>query len=164
MAKSSYKPRPAGTLKDAANELIQACGGLRRSADNARVGTNTLFTYTDPGEDNAGRFMPIDIVRELERVAGAPIVTRFLAAEAGFGLLDLSPATTFENWHLALKELLREQGEDVSALLDAMAGDDITPDEAGALVKELDETVNVIADIRAQLTNIRDGKEPISND
>lgn len=158
MAKSSYKPRPAGTLKDATNDLIQACGGFRRAADNTRVQQNALFTYTDPGDDNAGRYMPVDVVRGLERVAGDAVVTRFLAAEAGCQLVDLAPAARVENWHAALKGLLKEQSEDVAALLDAMADDEITPHEAGHLVKELDQTTKVIADMRAQLVAIREGR------
>ncbi len=78
-----YKPRPAGTLKKAMADLIEACGGLVRVADLLDVSTSQAQRYAD------GTEMKPSQIRILERESGQPIVTAFMAAEARHALVPL---------------------------------------------------------------------------
>lgn len=73
------KPRPAGSLKDAAATLIEAVG-IDRARDLTGKGKTAIYGYGDP---DSGRHMPLDVVAALTRDSGCLAVATYLAAEAG---------------------------------------------------------------------------------
>ena len=105
MAKSPYKIRARGSLKEAVVALIAAAGGpkgLHGAATHTRVSAQQLFKYGDEGDDNKATHAPADVVLDLERIAGEPVVTRWLAAEQGCALVRVR----FEHTQDALAALV----------------------------------------------------------
>jgi hypothetical protein len=78
-------PREPGTLKDAASALVKACGGLEKASALTRVKPSQMQRYTAPGEPDC--HMPVDVVVALELNCAQPLVTQFLALQAGGVLL-----------------------------------------------------------------------------
>ncbi len=86
-ARRLYKPRPAGTLKAAMAELVEACGGTLRAADLLGVSQSQIQRCTDAVEAKAE--LKLSWVRALERDCRRPIVTSFLALEAGHAIIPI---------------------------------------------------------------------------
>lgn len=163
MSKFPYKPRPAGSLKQATAGLVEACGGLAAAAGVARVGRTALFRYTDDSDDHADRYMPCDVLRALERQCGEPIVTRYLAAEAGAVLLMLPNAEAGGGIGAAASLLAKESADLFGAVTEAIDtrgkhGSDVSPGEARDIIKESDEAMAKLAQLRALAMTIRDGE------
>lgn len=59
-----------------ARQLIAACDGLAKAAQNCRVGTSSLSRFCKSG---SGHFMPADVMADLEQYCGEPIYSRALA-------------------------------------------------------------------------------------
>lgn len=156
MAKSPYKPRGAATLKAAASDLVTAVGGQPAAADHLGVAKGTVFRWTDDSEENAGRSIPANAVRALERRAGEPVVTRFLAAEAGCALVPLAPATLAADWNRELARVAKESADVLAGFAQALADGRVEPAEAGPLLTELDEALGVFAALRQRLAEKRD--------
>ena len=73
-----------------ARALIDACGGvdeiLRQEPSISRVGRSPLYDYA------AGRrFMPMDVVSDLEAYAGEPVYSRVMAERRPYRLETASP-------------------------------------------------------------------------
>ncbi|GAB4368192.1 MAG: hypothetical protein Kow00114_27320 [Kiloniellaceae bacterium] len=155
MSKSPYKDRAPGRLKDAVCDLVTACGGAPRAADVARVGRAQLFRYGDDSEENAGRHMPVDVVRALEGLCGDPVVTRFLAAEAGAVLLQVPPAAPpGGDWSVRLSALAKETSDVFGRFAAALADGRISPREAGETIEEIDQAMTRLAELRCALRRV----------
>lgn len=89
MSKTGYKPRKPRSLKEATAELVGAVGGFKVAAEHCRVQTASLFKYTDDSEENADRFIPVDIVQVLEAEAPYPFVTEYLADKSHYLLVPV---------------------------------------------------------------------------
>jgi hypothetical protein len=74
-------------LKTAFKREISILGGLEAAASCTRVGKSVLSEY---GAIQApASFPPVDVVLDLERIAGLPLVTECLARSQGFRLLPI---------------------------------------------------------------------------
>lgn len=82
-------------LKTACRRLVDAAGGIDPAAASTRVSRATMAQYYSPADRDEAVFMPIDIVVDLERVTGEPLVSRHLARLAGHDLVP-SPAAAHE--------------------------------------------------------------------
>lgn len=157
MAKAPYKPRPAGSLKEATQALLTAAGGTVKASEITGRGQSVLQRYGDPAEP--GRTMPVQIALQLEKTCGQPIVTRYLAAEAGCLLLDLGAVAAGRLG----AELARvgQEASDVFAAAAAAVEDDgkVDAGEAGRIVEELDDLLRAAMTYRQHLAAIRDGEE-----
>ncbi|WP_299393229.1 phage regulatory CII family protein [Pelagibius sp.] len=157
MAKSRYKDRNPASLKAAVSDLIESCGGGPRAADVARVGKASLFRYTDESEDNANYHMPADVIRALETHCGQPIVTRFLAAEAGAVLLTLPREGGLDgDWSVRLAALAKDSSDIFAKFGEILADGMITPREAGEVIQEVDKAMAHLGQIRAVMRSIAD--------
>ncbi|WP_430436831.1 hypothetical protein [Oceanibaculum nanhaiense] len=76
-------------LKTATRRLVDATGGIDPAAASTRVGRATMAQYYSPADRDEAVFVPLDVIADLERVTGEPLVTRQLARLSGF---DLVPA------------------------------------------------------------------------
>lgn len=153
-----YKPTDPGRLIAAVTRLIVANGGELAAShvEGARVGKSEMQRYTD-SDDFRNRHMPVDIVAALERACGRPIVTEFLAAEAGAVLLPVPRAVTGE-WLAEITRLTDENADVIREVCKSLDGDgEITAPEAGRIIAEIDEDIAVKAALRARLMKIRDG-------
>jgi hypothetical protein len=154
MALGPYKPRPAGSLKAAVSALVAAAGGLDRAAERTRLSRSRIHACTDDAERD--RHLPVDVLLALELQAGAPVVTRYLAAEQGCALLELAaPAGVPLSAETA--RLAGEVAEFFQALSRDLSDDHrIDGREAGGLLAELDDILVAAAAVRAGLVSIRD--------
>lgn len=100
-------------LKLAARRIVKGCGGLEASSMVTRVGHSELARYYDPEER---LFMPVDVVADLEAIAGHPTVTQTLAQMLGFKLVPLLPQEELET-HLQWPTLLARLGEETACPL-----------------------------------------------
>jgi hypothetical protein len=85
--KDTYK-----RLKRRTDQLIDSCGGLVAAAEETRAGKSSLANYADSREGVVGSALwaPIDIIADLEKAAGEPLVTKELARLAGYELLPMA--------------------------------------------------------------------------
>lgn len=117
-----YKPRAAGSLKEAVAELVLACGGQVEAARLCRVSKSQIARYTDDSGDNETAHIPADVVACLEVSCGQPIVTAYLASLTRHALIDLAPVTLTKPYAVLLSEIGRDDGklfaEAAAALLD----------------------------------------------
>ncbi|MBG1232993.1 phage regulatory CII family protein [Aestuariivirga litoralis] len=110
--KKKITPRQFGAetyfeIKGACRELVRAAGGAVHCASMTRTNQNRLSEAISP--QFIERFMKVDQVADLEAECGDPIVTRHLAAMAGYDLTPRATATT-------QKAVLTEFAEMVSAV------------------------------------------------
>jgi hypothetical protein len=127
-------------LKALFRALLTRCGGLDASASCVRVGRSQLANYTDMASD---QFAPVDVVAELEAVAGEPLVTAELARRAGFLLI---PVVADAEGHLAqdMAQLGREIGEAFAAYAEAMGNDGrLDAAEADRVERELADVARI---------------------
>lgn len=146
--KSLYKTRPGGTLKEAEARLIKTVG-VERSADLLGRGRSQVYRYTDPAEVND--HLGVDQVRILEGAAGDPIVTGFLAAEAGCALMDLRDDSPDGDVPRDVAAFADKSSSLFAAWAQSLADGVLDPSEAGELVAKVDRAMGALAQLRAEL-------------
>lgn len=134
-------------IKRATRDLVRSVGGTSEGAVLCRVRQQDLSDYQN--RDQPGRFMPADVIRDLEAVAGRPFVTEALAIEAGYALVKLPDAIAVAgDWPAMLARFGKEAGDVVAKVAThAMAG--LTVRDAPTLVPEIDEALAVLVNMRA---------------
>jgi hypothetical protein len=75
-------------LKTAYKRLLALVGGIDAAATVTRVARSVLYDYGVP--QLADRHVPVDVLMDLERVAGTPVVTEALAGAQGYLLLPIT--------------------------------------------------------------------------
>lgn len=120
-------------LKTAARALITTVGGLEAAAVVTRLGKTQLALTYDPHA--ADRAMPVDVVADLERVAGEPLMTRLLAQMAGCMLLPIEAAPGPEA--SAIAEVLGGAGDVGRAWASAMSDARLSDDERQSVTSGL---------------------------
>ena len=152
MPKTTYKWREPGSLKQATARLIDANGGPQAAAEGCRVTAGMLFKYTDPNDENRLRFMPVDIARLLEQRCGEPIVTQFLASEAGHVLIRLDLPADIAALPSALAQAAAEASDVYRVAAMGLKDGTIDAREAARMVAEIDEAITAFATMRALVT------------
>lgn len=148
---------PRSTSDDERNELKaatrQALAIARptRFAAVTRVDAPALSKYGDPFTANA--FMPIDIVADLERDLGAPLITEALAALQGYRLVPVGDGDAGGRIGVDdLASLSKEGGDVVQTIATAMADGRIDGHERRAIAAEIAENVTVLRRIGRKVT------------
>lgn len=145
-------------LKRATVDLVRACAGGAEAAKACRVRQQDLSDYGN--RDQPARFMPADVIRDLEAVAGRPIVTEVLAREQGFELYRLPDAAMAPtDWNTLLAAQIREGGDVMQAVaLNAPGG--ITRREIidSNLIGEIDQAIAVLVTMRHAACAIVNGE------
>jgi len=159
MPKTTYKWREPGSLKEATAQLLDANGGPQAAAEGCRVTAGMLFKYTDPNDENRLRFMPVDIVRSLERRCGNPIVTRFLAAEAGHAMIALDLPDNITALPPAMAMAAAEASDVFRVAAEALGDNKLVKAEAAKLVAEIDRAVEAFSVMRALVAQHREDGE-----
>jgi len=151
------KSRPAGTLKNAVHELVDGFGGQIRAAAFLEVSKTTVQKWTDPDGENADIHISAHRVWQLESAARNPVVTQWLAAEAGCALLHLPPGGLPDAWADDLAVVMRE----VADVVRQVAGDlaDGRIDRPGEAIREIDEAMGALAALRVRMKTELDRKE-----
>lgn len=143
-------------IKRATKDLVRSVGGTSEGALLCRVRQQDLSDYQN--RDQAARFMPADVIRDLEAVAPRPLVTEALAIEAGYSLVKLPDATCLSgDWPAMLARFGKESGEVVAKVAThAMAG--LTVRDAPTLISEIDEALAVLVNMRAAAVAVGEGQ------
>lgn len=126
----TYIERAPGSLKDAENALVTACGGQEKASSLTRVRPSQMQRYTAPSEPDC--HMPLDVVLALELHCGVPHVTRFLALETQHILVDIGETETAPAAvHMA--NIGQETGALFKEFAESLADGSISAKEAGRL-------------------------------
>lgn len=146
-------------LKVASKALIRSYGG--QEAASELLG-RAQSRFSDVGSPNTLAFLTIDEVAELEdRSAGTvghPLVTRVLARRQGFELVAIPKAApSGGDLMVRFAKLAKEYGDSASEIGAALADGKVTPDEADAGLREIDELISEAMAVRAMLGTIAGG-------
>jgi hypothetical protein len=131
-------------LKLKFGELLGRIGSLDDAVPFCRVGKSALARYASTGAADAEFFAPIDVVRDLEALAGAPIVTSILC-EAADGVFVPVPSVAASG------------GDTTRAICTGFADGRFCALDAEKLERELDDTIRVAVNMRALARSIQGG-------
>ncbi len=151
----AVKPRPAGTLKAAVLELVDAVGGHVRAAEIVETSKGHVQRWTDPDGESAGVLPSVGKIRLLERAAGEPVVTRFLAAEAGHALMPMGQSTA-ETIAVLLALSAGEIADVLRAGAEAMRDGHVSRREAVEMLPEIDQAMRALGALRGYIAGLRD--------
>lgn len=135
------------TIKAAVRRALTFAGGGDCFTHVTRVDAPRLSRYAS---QNDPQHMPVDVVLELDREAGGPVVTGQLAALQGYRLVHSKVDCRPVDGELAPR-LAREAGEVTAAVIEAIADGMITPREKARLLKEIEEAQSALHDLTARL-------------
>ncbi|MBY8826092.1 hypothetical protein [Sphingomonas colocasiae] len=141
-------------LKDVTHDMIKGCGGLEAAASLCRVGKSVLAEYAS--EDHPDRFVPIDVVADLEPKAknrpGWPHVTRRLCEVMGGVFVPLPRAGTLPaDVHAALAVSLKEHSDGASTIVAGFADGKFDRGELEHAIKEVTEGIEAAVRLKAVL-------------
>lgn len=138
-------------LKTASRTLREKIGKQDAAASLTRVSQSNISRYESRAESDEEFFSPIDVIADLEVAAGAPIVTRRLAALTRHVLVRLPQAS---ETHSALgrvsAEALKEVGDVFSTLGAQLADGRFTAAEYAKLRREIGEAIVKLLQLEAQ--------------
>ena len=143
-------------LKGAARDLIGAAGGPRRCQGITR-GTESLLSRYGARQEEV--FAPIDVIADLEKDAGEPIVTKLLAELSGHLLVPMPTATGDTNWKAHVVSLLSECGKVPIGLTQATLDDEVSRAEAKELLPQVTAAQVVLAALADSLTRVVEGEK-----
>lgn len=140
-------------IKAATRKLVEMNGGQEPAADATRVSHQHVQRYASTSDPS---FMPADIIADLERVCGAPVLTERLARLQGYVLQRIPQAgnSTDGNWVEMLTAFVREGSDVEIGLAEASADGEVDEDEAAALIGEIHEAQKVLSRMESALTAI----------
>lgn len=144
-------------IKAATRLLIRDAGGLELAAKVTRVERAELSRYENPAVE---RFLPVDVLLDLEAANGEPHVTRELARRLGHVLIELPRHEAGGKWGDHLGQIAKECGEAISVVGQALAGDgEITMDDLRRLPikREISEAIEKLAALREALAQLEKG-------
>ena len=141
--------REPGTLENAVATLLGRFTKLMHAAEYCRVGPKNLSAYANPYQ--TGRHMPVDVVRDLERVARDPVVTRCLAAHQRQVLFRIPETFGHGFWDRHFREIVRESAEVFVMYSEALERERVSRNEAATLMVEVDRALAAFAALRNSL-------------
>lgn len=153
MAKGRQLPdRDYQALKAAARQLVKANGGAVAAATVTRGDHQSISRYGSAHPDNADRFMPIDVLADLESECEQPVLTRELARLSGHVLVPV-PHVTGSGRPLGIKtaQALKETSEVFVALAEAIGDGHLCADDATRIGQEIDEALAGLIALKLQV-------------
>ena len=141
---SEKLPRPSTEqerleLKAATRRALQLAGRANAFALVTRVEGPVLSKYASPAEQTA--FMPVDVVLDLEREAGSPVLTEILAAMQGFRLVPIGEGERQPVGYEDLARLNKESSDVVQSLANGLRDGDLDPAERRGTRQEIAENI-----------------------
>ncbi len=130
-------------------------GGAVAAEGYCRVNHAVLSGYANTNPEYAKRFPPADVIVDIEKLAGQPLLTAELALQAGgvFVAVPEVPAGRVD-----LLQLLASQSKEASdvtaAICSALADGKIDSREGHKAIEEIDQLVRVAMQMRAELSLI----------
>ncbi|HCX68570.1 phage regulatory CII family protein [Parvibaculum sp.] len=141
-------------LKAATRLLMRDAGGLELAAKVTRIERAELSRCENP---NVGRFLPVDVLLDLEAANGEPHLTREIARAQGHVLIELPSLDGTGEWGRHLGDIAKECGEAIAVVGQALAqGGTITAEEVRELniTREIDEAVEKLIALRTALADL----------
>lgn len=137
-------------LKIAFGELVRLVGDDADAANISRVSRPTIARYRSLAAAEADFFAPIDVVADLERVAGSHPVTQLLCQMMGgtFVAEPEAPATD-ESLLASMSRLHSEFAEVTATVCTGLADRHWCEGDAAACVSQLDDVIRVAVQMRA---------------
>lgn len=134
-------------LKAATRLLIRDLGGIDAAAAGTRVGRSLMSDYGNPTSD---RFIPVDVLLDIEAIGGTPRLTAALARSQGY---ELCPVVPRERGALgeALARISVGVGSLFSTVAASFADGVLTDVERADLARDLDEVIRLAGEARALL-------------
>ena len=131
--------------------LVRRAGGLEAAAAATRVNKTVLAaSYDQHAKD---RFPALDVVADLERAAGVPVVTKLLAGMHGLALVHVEPISGCAI--SAIASVGRNSSEVFAAFGRALADGVITEAERAVLRQEMLDLVAVATEAAAILEGVK---------
>lgn len=144
-------------LKTRFRQLVDEFGGAEQAATRTRVGATALYNYGNLNSPD--NYPPIDVIMDLERDCGQPVVTRELANASGYLMIEhLSVAPSVDKIAVALAAVGRESSDVFALAAKNMADGKVSPQEAQALLRQVDEGITALIAFAAMLRPIADHK------
>jgi hypothetical protein len=134
-------------LKTGFRVLVQHAGGLEAAAAASRLNKTHLAAGYD--QEAKDRFPALDVVADLERAAGKPVVTKLLAAMHGLALVHVEPVSGCAM--RAIASVGERSSEVFAAFGRAMADGAMTQEERAVLHRELLDLVAAAKEAAAML-------------
>ncbi|WP_454683974.1 phage regulatory CII family protein [Ancylobacter moscoviensis] len=144
-------------LKNAFRRAVrQSGGGLRELSAMTRLSPAQLSRF---GDLNSDQWAPLDVVLDMDSLAGEPVITRALGDLLGHDLVSSKAAVAHGRLVQHLAGLARESGDVLSGISDALADGELTPNELSRIendLADLDAQVQAArATVRAKLMTLR---------
>lgn len=127
-------------LKTAAKLLVHEVGQLDAAASCCRLGRSQIAECCDPNKPD--RWLPLDVIADLEKVAGRPIVTAVLARLAHH-LLMPQPDAAAGHFDAAVGRALTASSCAATRFIEAKADGKVTPEEAAEFAGLAHETIRL---------------------
>ena len=139
-------------LKAATRQLVNAAGGTVAAAAITRGDHQSISRYGSAHPDNADRFMPIDVLADLESECEQPVLTKALARLSGHLLVQV-PQVVRSGTALGVVTAgaLKETSEVFVALADAMGDGRLCAADAVNVGREIDEALAKLAALKLQV-------------
>lgn len=139
-------------LKAATRQLVNAAGGTVAAAAVTRGDHQSVSRYGSAHPDNADRFMPIDVLADLESECEQPVLTKELARLSGHLLVPV-PRVVRSGTALGVitAKALKETSEVFVALAEGMGDGKICAADATHIGKEIDEALAKLVALKLQV-------------
>lgn len=138
-------------LKASTRHLVLTVGGPSAAANITRGDHQSVSRYGSANPEHDERFMPIDVVADLESECEQPIVTRMLAEQAGFLLVPMPRAAGGLALQMITAKALKETSEVFVSLADSLGDGKVDTAEADKVCKDIDEAIAKLAALRLQV-------------
>ncbi len=138
-------------LKTGFRVLVQQAGGLEAAAAATRVNKTVLAASYD--QEAKDRFPALDVVADLERAAGVPVVTKLLAGMHGLALVHVEPISGCAI--SAIASVGQNSSQVFAAFGRAVADGAITDGERAVLRQEMLDLVAVATEAAAILEGVK---------
>ena len=147
-------------LKAATRQLISHAGGAVAASAVTRGGHQNIGRYGSAQPDDGERFMPADVIADLESECGQPVLTRALAKMAGHVLVP-EPRVTLSGTALGTvtAAALKETSEVFVSLADGLSDGVLSASDAARIEKDVDDAIVKLLALRLQVQAEAEGAE-----
>jgi len=151
--------RKYGTLAHAQAKLVKFLGGHEKAGKVAGLSTGHIQRCTSPNDKRTN--LPLRCIEKMEATCNKYPVTEYLASKANLLLVQLSPVKTKKKWLKHAAVIAKEFGELLQKIAEFLEDDgDINEKEARVLLKEANDCLQVMADLKLAVEmRIEQGKK-----
>ncbi|UTV37620.1 hypothetical protein MYG64_04700 [Ensifer adhaerens] len=144
------------TLKAATRRSVDMAGGGDALQHVTRVRASYLSKCGSAGEDNADKYLPIDVATEADMEAGSPIILTAMADILGYCVLPIIegsdlPIGVAPPTHKDLTHLNRELMDVVRIFGDALDDDHVDGREKKEITREIDEAIKALRALQQRI-------------